>query len=66
VEGFFGKLDRKFRDGRRSLKCQEVTELVHPEEMVREQEVVEGKVDHEWDGWAATKQAQALAENACV
>jgi hypothetical protein len=41
-------------------------ELVHPGEVVREQEEVEGKVDHEWDGWAAPKQGQALEENACV
>jgi hypothetical protein len=41
-------------------------ELVHPGEVVREQEEVEGKVDHEWDGWAALLQVQALEENACV
>jgi len=66
VEGFPGKFDRYFRNERRSLVCQEVTELVHPGGVVQEQAEGREWVDLAGEEWAAREPVQALRENACA
>ena len=66
MEGFPGKFDRYFRNERRLLECQEVTEQAHPGGVVQEQAEVQEWVDLVGEEWAAPEQVQVRQENACV